>query len=515
MRKALAIFLGLIAVLVAGMFPLGSYVLSERDQVKYEETVLKGTAEQAKDITVAVQGQMNHHNYWDSVYTIGEGEDTLTEYTYYATYHQEKYTPGKGYGIQFDGYPNFGGSGGGMESIFDRIGFLEAYKALESQTPAGMTASISFPVSEYTKYYPVWFSVSVDAFRYDYSDSYLGRAAGQGAPKNDKELANRVFSEFFRIPVSETEMYTITITKNASGTVTAVQGEPGAWQTEHESAYENGESMTLHGSTNSEDYFIWETVSCWDDGNLYFTFVPYTQKGQEINTDLIPGGYGIYRVPYYADESGEYHLDAQKLALWYPLPKESVKEELELELDAEGNLLVLTGTEKEITFTVLGKEKGDCLQKLTIERPEEKAFFIRYRDENFIVGMFETEYVLVVEYTPGEGYRNCFLAKVEENSLIAQTARNYRWEGDCDWNGERLVYATYGLAGIEEVGGWPGRMYDTDFSVAIYDATGEIYLAEYRSGLHTEQERNPLAHEAYHTNDRCMNSSVLEVNWQK
>ena len=96
MRKALAIFVSLIAVLVAGLFPLGRYVLSERDQVKYEETIIKGSAETAEGITVSVKGQMNHRNYWDSIYTIGDGEDARTEYTYYSSYHQEKSSGIKG-----------------------------------------------------------------------------------------------------------------------------------------------------------------------------------------------------------------------------------------------------------------------------------------------------------------------------------------------------------------------------------------------------------------------------------
>lgn len=512
MRKALAIFLSLIAVLVAGMFPLGSYVLSERDQVKYEETIIKGTAETAKGITVSVKGQMNHRNYWDSTYTIGDGEDARTEYQYYSSYHQEKSSGIKGYGIQFEYYPNFGSSGGGVDYIFERIGFGEAYESLKEQTPAGQTASVSFPISEYAAYYPVWFSVGIDEFRYDYSATFWKNFEGE-MPKGEREDVCKAFSEFFRIPVLEGEMYTITITKNANGTVTDVQGEPGEWQRQPENT--QGNTMTLHAGTNGADCFTWQTKSCWDDNNLYFTFVPYSEKGREVNTDLIPGGFGIYRIPYYADESGEYHLEAEKLTLWYPLEKESVKKELDLSIDADGNLLVFTGEEKEIIFTVLNKENGECLQKLSMKRPEEKRFYIRHKEENFIVCMFEENCAVVMEKHPEKGYRVCFCVDVDENSLISQTARSYRQEGDYDWNGEQLLYATYGLATLEKAGGWPTRMYDTDFSVAVYDATGEIYLAEYRSGLYTEQERDSLSHDGYHTEDRCMNRTVLEVNWEK
>ena len=147
-----------------------------------------------------------------------------------------------------------------------------------------------------------------------------------------------------------------------------------------------------------------------------------------------------------------------------------------------------------------------------MDRVEEKEFHLWHREEDFLVCRFGSEYLLLIDRKEERGYELQFMIATPEDSLAWEGAVSYRTTGDFAWNGKQLLYAVFGSSDVQlPPGSWFSRAYDCDFSVAVYDATGEIFLAEYLSGQYTENERVS----GYQTSDgRCVAiDSTLEVKW--
>lgn len=84
------------------------------------------------------------------------------------------------------------------------------------------------------------------------------------------------FRDFFKIPVIADEQVEISVSKGAGG---------------------RGISYGLK-STDSDSFSIRSESALTDDA-CYFTFTTRTVYGDIVDTNLIPGGYGIYRLPYF------------------------------------------------------------------------------------------------------------------------------------------------------------------------------------------------------------------------
>lgn len=490
MRKAFALFVILVVCCIAGAFPVGRYLLSEKDRIQYEEHVILGDKAVAEGITVTLGSKMNSQHFWDTTYVIGAQPEVESSYRYYGERHYERATGYYGNGVNFGSFPNFGSSGGSIDSIGESTGFGAAYRALEEETKAGETRHRTVPISEYFTYYPIWLEIETYSFDYTYSDAFWGGAT-ERIPKEERNAVSRAFAEFFKVPIMEGEVYTITVTKDAKGTVSELHGEPGG---------------------DGTDSFHWWMETVWDDEYIYFTFRPYSGGGKEMNTDLIPGGFGIYRLPYSLGEDGIYHVRAEELTTIIPLEKEVMKREAYLELNAEGDIVMATEDENFVFFTVYDRTSWEAKQSLKIERSSAEDLRIAHFADDFVVCTLGAEQLIVLDWNAERGYELKFIVPIAEKSLLWQAVQSYRSERNYDWNGEQLVIATYGTAGYDENGFWM-RVYDADFSVAIYDATGEIYLAEYLSSQYTGIERKNMAR--YFSGYRCENDAAIEIQWRK
>jgi len=497
MRKAGILLVCLLVIGIAGLFPVGNYLSAEKGNIQLTEHILYGDKALAEGVQITFGSRLQWQHYWDSVYTIGANPEIETQYTFYPTGKVENSTKKTYDGITFGGFPNYGSSGSlPMESRVRPDEFLPAYQELAEATLNGSSRSGSVKVNEYFTYYPVWADITTEYFYYSISGhyGYIGdTGSGREIDTTHQKELYEALSEYFRIPVLNNDVYLISVTRNEAGTVTDVGGRPG------------------YPEVPLTDTFIWNLVSAYDEKAIYFTFVPYSSRGVEMSTDLIPGGFGVYRLPYEKDEDGIYHVKEKELQTVCSLDPKKVKKELWLEIEETGTLRVITGDEKTVYFYAFDMEEWKLRQELSIARQSEERMAIEYETDDFMVCSFGTDSLVVIECREDGTYEMKCRIPMREDSPLRELVYGYDGRVYYDWNGEQLVYVVSGMANAGEV--YLGYQDFADFHVGICDETGLLYLAEYLSSLHAAKERLP---EYRYSGIQCQTRhSVLAVEWGK
>ncbi|MCF0121344.1 MAG: hypothetical protein HUJ65_06870, partial [Oscillospiraceae bacterium] len=296
MRKALAAVLVLLLLLCGVTVYAFCAVMGPKEKVSYEESVFYGDRSAADGVTISLKTNYNHNLFWDSDIRFSNGDYSCeTEYAFSAsTLDEEAQTGNLGVFLWTS-----------HEIISD--GFTDTIeKHLEGMKP-GEEDEFELRLADFYDYYPItgrinlpesfqWFSPEIAA-----EDTVVGDV-GQ---YNGKKL-----SEFFRIPVFEGEYYTVSVKKDRESA--------GSYQ-----SYTSG-----HGVSAASDCFEFRTSGVCTEDACYFWFPNRTNYGIKIDTGMIPGGYGIYILPYgYVDEENYHGLDSyegidvnvDELRVFYPI----------------------------------------------------------------------------------------------------------------------------------------------------------------------------------------------------
>ena len=105
----------------------------------------------------------------------------------------------------------------------------------------------------------------------------------------------KAWNDFFRIPVLDDEYYEVGLTKGSDGEVYVT---------------------TDYGTAEGDDDFYFNVQSCDTDEAAYFFFESHSMSGNVVDTSMIPGGYGIYRMPH-GEKDGKSPIE--RLETVYPL----------------------------------------------------------------------------------------------------------------------------------------------------------------------------------------------------
>lgn len=105
----------------------------------------------------------------------------------------------------------------------------------------------------------------------------------------------KAWNDFFRIPVLDDEYYDVGLTKGSDGEIYVT---------------------TDYGTAEGDDDFYFNVQSCDTDEAAYFFFESHSMSGNVVDTSMIPGGYGIYRMPH-GEEDGKSPIE--RLETVYPL----------------------------------------------------------------------------------------------------------------------------------------------------------------------------------------------------
>ena len=206
--------------------------------------------------------------------------------------------------------------------------------------------------------------------------------------------------------------------------------------------------------------------------------------GKRINTDLIPGGFGVYKQPYALGAEGVY-MNPEELSMVYSLEEENYPQgNIFLDVNAAGQLLIITDTKNFTKLQVVDLTTYEKIQRVEFPRPEGATRFenvVRVKDD-FLLLSYRDGYFALIDWNEERGYQHQFTMQVMEDDPLYRSA--YIKQNDMDWNGTQLLYVS--CTDRQTMQG------SCDFTLSVYDASGKIYHGEYKSSLITEQERELL-----------------------
>lgn len=468
MKKLIALMLALSLCAVGALCFFGIRINEACDAVTITENVLFGDVGYAEGITVQTRSHYDYHLFWDTTYTVGSPASTYTEYTFSA--QQDFPIGGHTYnGVTLDIDLQYGYDL--RTPIDEQTGLKRAYRELYEETAPGTKGTKTIRLQDYYTYYPIRVAIDLPGTLWQGND-YDRLTDGQ---QNERAVWD-AFNAFFKIPIPEDlPAFDITLTKN-----------------------ERGDGIGT-GSNGSGIHFDIYPVTTYTDSQCFFAIgnrfhSSESIKDEFINTDLIPGGYGIYafswrNVQTAANTSGnitywhdgyETGVDEASLAMVYPLAQETKVFYMTTSPD-QTQLLLLTREHGSVWFTVIDIATMTELQKFKVS--EEKYSVIKTAPDFLVIDGEET--LSVIERQSDATYRLSFIVDRQPDLVDYSPHRGLR--AQMDFDGERLVIVD--------------QVYDTyygtttfcNFNLAVYDKTGLLYFGEYQSSLSTAFNPNQYA----------------------
>lgn len=473
MKKSFVVFISIFLLGLAGICILPGYILQEADNVTLSEQVILGDKELVEGVTVCSAIHSMNHLFWNTEYVLENEPETEFEFSASRRTGGVSMTKDRSWMAESEyqcislmnrlsgGWSSSTNGNLNLESgSIESRGLVEAYKELAEETGPGEEKTKQIFLSQYMEYFPV--TVSLDTVW-------------------EHDGLSEAYSEFFKIPVPKSTKYIISLTKNERGNITRVKGQ-------------NAE----------QNVFTWRSVSARSEEACYFTFYCYTLDGTRINTSMIPGGFGIYRQPYTL-EPGEVVMDPSELSMVYSLEEENYPHgSMFLDVNAAGQLLIITDTETTTKLQVVDLSTFEKLQQIEVLRPEWQGCFesVVHVKDDFLLLSYGDGYFALIDWTKERGYQHQFTMQVSEDDPLYWS--NYVEQNDMDWNGRQLVYVS--CTDRTDMQG------SCDFTLSVYDASGKVYQGEYKSSLLTEQERQPYS---YFRNKECQpwQEGGITVTW--
>ncbi|MBQ3136198.1 MAG: hypothetical protein IJB74_01815 [Clostridia bacterium] len=460
MRKTLALFLTVFIIALSLYTCVSASVNSEKENVTIHENYIYGDKRFAEKVEVNFKAQYYDNLLWDINYNIAENK-AETKFSLYRDGIPNEYDA-TNYLTLTGGFWNYSTSGFLGEESF----FSEAFKDLVKDAKPYEEVKKTISVSDYLDYYPL--SVEIN-FPNKYSlDSSLGYY------ETDSYNLVSALSDFFKIPVLKNHLLTISATVNESGNIFQ-SGSESVASAEENSIYDE---FSIYGSS----------VITEDKCLIYFSNKSY--MGKNVDTSKIPGGYGIYCLPYsYTEEGRRVTFDYSALSNVFSV--ESNHEITQLKLSADGkSVYMVTEENEECYLTVIDTENYAVLQKIKVSTNKNQSAGFGYIENSFaVINLYH------------ENLQSRFnLYTIDNNGLFVKEftalthhedkidgSENIRYPGsdiyehsniDVEWDGENL-YVTNDFD--ESVGMVRDR--NAGFSLSVYNKYGLQFFGNYYTSL--------------------------------
>ena len=278
-------------------------------------------------------------------------------------------------------------------------------------------------------------------YRYDYSEV--------------KAVA-RKFEEFFRIPVIPEDVRKLTVSRDSYSDYVSI---------EQEVAGEDFYEPRFTGSTTEEA--------------LYFTFNTHTEAGSVVDTSLIPGGYGIYRLPFRENETNHTTtILIDEMKVFVPLSPEADRVEVMIDNTQKTMMIyyTLNGVNR---VQLIDLASGQCVYEADLGAvvAEDWFTFMDVGEDLFVLNLVpkgETGYNTYEErvvqrgkkskmYVFGRNASGQYETVLDTNAFLEYMGGKYAFDG------KRLAQAVI--------------VYDDVMMVYVYSASGMDYRAEYRFSI--------------------------------
>ena len=489
MKKSFVLLLILVVLISGTAYYAQNELLKERDQVHYTEKVLYGDKSVVEGVAVEADMQYNYNLYWNTRYEIGDTPKEDTKYSFYPW----------GYIEAVDSYP------GSLHLVMDNqmrlqvgnddfekesyYGLDVAIKEVYDKTAPGTENIVTVYLKDYLEYYNFgldlrlpdkvggtfyghYISFNEQELREDLAHYEKTGLNKEEAKKLKKYLeALDIFQEFFKIPVMETEVYKIGMTKDENGVVTGMSEA-----SVHGGSATGDMNFPDMSDVAEMDSFGLYTFSVFDAGDCYFSFDPHTFNDNVVDVSQIPGGYGIYHFTY--DEKGEINLNTLKMV--YPLDTKFSYEDIKLDHSGK-NILLFTSDKENHYLSIIDRKTMTLVDTFTIGEGE--AYLDNWVYDDFFV--VRTDKISVFSLGENGRYTKAFAVDYQKmKETIGSVSKNeyfLNWNSYFDWNGTTLVVVdkvTYADVFMRST-------YSCNFYVAAMDETGLAYYGEYDSSLTT------------------------------
>ena len=270
-------------------------------------------------------------------------------------------------------------------------------------------------------------------------------------------------NRFLRISIPETESSGFSVGKYPDGSLNF-------------NYYQGKENCS-----QQEDHFDFRSIACSTPDAVYFTFNTHTDDGDVVDTSLIPGGYGIYRLPY--DREKEIFL-SEKLETVYALDPE--KQYTDIYASPDGAKLFLVSQaavgvkEVQATAEIIDVRTMQCDRREEIVCSADTALGYDAGDYLIFRGLRE---LCLYTYQDGSYKKELMLADVP---FRLAAIRNLFYDNRCRtaYDGKRLSILGEADFDIEDDDNtmWLWETAGT-VEVAVLDASGLAYYGTLRSNM--------------------------------
>ena len=456
MRKATIIMFMVLILTLGGTCFMAVNIYSSRDKVTLTETTAWGKKDALHDLAMEIRTMYQDRLRWTTMVRMGNPEEASTEYDFSITpvYEELEKDNGLSMDLSLD-----------TSMVHDKIlqgkadGIAKAYQELADTIGSGEEAEREIYLKDYIDYYQYIIGLEVPG-----TDIYRWKSLYKtGTVQEQEDYAMEKLSDFFKIPVLDEERHSISVGKNEQGNI-----------------YHTG------GGTGESDYFYMWMYNAIAENELYFTFNTHSRDGVVVDTGLIPGGYGIYQLPFdrTLEESEEntdrISVDVDRLKMVYSLdPQIDI---IHLHLNGKKDRILLHAKENgEYVITVIDIATMETLQKIVVMDWREDYGNQIYVEDTYLVNMVHKpreegviEAVVLAE-KENEEYEIVFISQIQNKELPGFNTSNLYLAFD----GTRLAMA--GFLEEEE----QGYRETCNVFLAVCNASGMQYYGEYRNSLET------------------------------
>ncbi len=456
MKRWLILLLVLVLLSVSVLSLAGVSLSRQKDQVTLKERVIYGDVRAAEGLLVEQNAHYDSHLFWQTSYQVGTGVSRC-DYDFSLLEHhtgEERRPTGLSLGLDL----NYGVDL--TDPDREATGLQKAYLELYEATAPGSKGTKQIRLQDYYTHYPIQVSVELPGVVW----SGLEREELSSPRYESERTVWEDFNSFFKIPVpEELPAFSISVTRD-----------------------ERGNSVGIGTESPVTDFYL-TSVSTYNQTTCFFSIGNRLvgKNGPEgfVNTDGIPGGYGIYAFDYEQAErpsntlsGGSYAdryvtgVDSKSLRMVYPLEREVQVTHLTVSSDGS-RLLVFTWEQEGYHLTVLDAQTMAQLQR--IEVSDEDSCLIHEQD-GFLVLDGNARYTLLEEQTDGT-YDLVF--SVEKGSEVNPYAADQRVRTPMAYDGRRLAVVDCLYEPTHRT------IELCSFYVAVYDKSGLLYYGEYDSSL--------------------------------
>ena len=454
MKKIVCICIALLLSIGVPFVWISGAVTQEKENVSVSERVLHGNRSAANDLKVERLFGYDEHLYWRLTYHAGDMASYETDFFFTATEDYE--SAERTYqGFFVEEYISIGAE---LDlPAEDQTGIAQKIKELYDKTPIGKENEQIILLKDVYDYYPLEFHFSLPKISWS-GINYENLRAGLD---DDEKYVIDTFSNFFKIPLSDTAGYRVNI-----------------------NVY--GKNNVSIGSTTVGDFYTPKTESVYTDSVCFFSLSNRANSGKIIDFSSVQGGYGIYSFAYgYGTGLRKTGVDADSLQMVYPLNENETV--LSLSLDEEQETLFIF-TEDDRGFSLYAVNVATMQTEQTLRFEDEKPLYVENCGDFFFVEL-NYDRILVIE-RKDDGLSCAFTVSLDHvnnkwfNSFCAKS-----------FDGERLALVS--------------ELYEDEstylplcgFDLAVYDETGLIFHAEYLTDiepniLHAHRDLNTLPAEA-------------------